>query len=434
MLLQTTVKPSRASVARALRKLPVVLVALASLVAVSACGGGTDGAGDGGGRAAMAAKKTAVAKNAAVRSGAPGQRAGAAGGNEESRRRSMPAAAVATATARRGDIASFYTATATLQAQKQAQIIARAAGVVSRVEAEEGDEVDEGQELLRIENDEYLYRLREAEANTAKLKARYDRLENMVKQHLVSVEEFETARSELASAQAQEDLARLNLSYTKVTAPFAGVVTERRIDLGQNVNPGDPLYTVADFHPLRAWIHVPAREFRRLSTGQPVTLVLDSNGIRLQGRITLISPVIDAASGTIKVTVEIDDFPPDVRPGDFAQVRVETQRRQGRILVPRAAVISEKGEDVVVLDVDGHAEMRRVETGFSNEDSIEILDGVEEGEQVVVKGQGKLREGQPLIVVEIDGRPVDRGEDASSGRPADGPPAAGGRGRAKGSH
>jgi len=319
----------------------------------------------------------------------------------------MPPVAVAVATAHRGDIASFYTATATLEAEKQAEILARVQGVVAKVEAEEGDRVSAGQELMRIGNEEYLYRLREAEANRAKLKAKYDRLANMVEQHLVSVEEFETARSELESAQAQEDLARLTFSYTTVTAPFAGTVVRRNIDLGQNVSPGDPLYTVADFHPLRARIHVPAREFRQLEKDQPVELILDSSGVHLQGRITLISPVIDATSGTIKVTVEIDEFPDGVRPGDFAQVKVQTQKREGRVLVPREAVVREKGEDVVYVAQDGRASMRVVEVGFRDDQSAEILSGVEEGEQVVVKGQGKLRRGQPVIVVEIDGEPAE---------------------------
>ncbi|HKI83703.1 MAG TPA: hypothetical protein VKA63_05135, partial [Candidatus Krumholzibacteria bacterium] len=116
-----------------------------------------------------------------------------------------------------------------------------------------------------------------------------------------------------------------------------------------------------------------------------------------------ISPVIDATTGTIKVTIEIDKFPPQVRPGDFAQVKVQTQRREGNVLVARAAVVNEKGEDVVYVAVDSLAERRVVEVGFEDDDSAEILSGVQDGEKVVVKGQGNLKPAQPLHIIEDDG-------------------------------
>ena len=94
-------------------------------------------------------------------------------------------------------------------------------------------------------------------------------------------------------AEADEGLARLALSYTTVTAPFGGQVTNRLVDVGQNLSVGTPLFVMADFEPLLARVHVPSREFNRLRQDQSVDLVLDSNGLRLDGRITLISPVID---------------------------------------------------------------------------------------------------------------------------------------------
>jgi RND family efflux transporter MFP subunit len=358
------------------RPLKLSLLLLATVALLSSCQRGKQAAESSHEKGAMAAKQ-----------GAP----------------KAPPANVAVESAHRGSIASYYSSTATLQAQKQAQILARVQGVVKTLNCEEGDKVAADQVLLQLDNNEYLYRLREAEANRAKLESNFDRLKNMVDQHLVSVEEFETAKSDLASARAQEDLARLNVSYTKVTAPFAGSVTQRFIELGQTVSVGTPLFALADFHPLLAKVHVPAREFRNLSVDQPVDLSLDSDDLTLEGHITLISPVIDATTGTIKVTIEIDKFPPNVRPGDFAQVKVRTQRREGNVLVARGAVVSERGEEVVYVAVDSTAERRVVEVGFRDDDNAEILSGVEDGEKVVIKGQGNLKQGQTLHVVEDDG-------------------------------
>jgi membrane fusion protein (multidrug efflux system) len=303
-----------------------------------------------------------------------------------------------------GPIASYYRATASLEAEKLATVLARAEGVVERIVAEEGDRVQEGGALLHIRNDEYRLRLEQAEASTAQLRAAYERLEEMRKEQLATDAEYESARADLANAEAEEGLARLNLSYTTVTAPFTGVVTQRLIDPGENVSIGTEVFTLADVTPLLARVHVPSREFRQLQVDQQVQLRLDSTGTELDGRIKLVSPVIDPMSGTIKVTVEVQDYPEDTRPGDFAEVRIVTESRPEALLVPRTAVITEKGETVVfVVAGDGEqtmAERRLVELGFTDPDHAEILSGVSEGERVVTKGQRSLKHGQQVRVLE----------------------------------
>jgi membrane fusion protein (multidrug efflux system) len=301
--------------------------------------------------------------------------------------------------ARRGPIVATYAATATLEAEKQAEVLARVGGVVRRIVREEGDRVESGGVLLEIENDEYRLRLAQATANRENLQAKFERLEPMARGNLVSQEEFDLTKSQLATAKAEEELAQLNLSYTQVASPFAGRVVQRLVDPGQNVQAGTPLFRVADFDPLLARIHVPSKEFRRLQADQPVDLVLDSTGARMQGRITLVSPTIDPQTGTIKITVEIPAYPAGTRPGDFAQVHVITEQRQSALLVPREAVLSEKGEDILYVADAGVAERRVVSVGFTDATSAEILTGVAEGESVVIKGQRSLQDGASLLVL-----------------------------------
>jgi membrane fusion protein (multidrug efflux system) len=185
-----------------------------------------------------------------------------------------------------------------------------------------------------------------------------------------------------------------------VTAPFSGRLTRRLVDVGQTVSVGTPLFAIADFEPMLARVHVPAKEFRKLQTDQPVELRLDTGDTRLQGRIKLISPVIDPQSGTIKVTVEIPDPPAHVRPGDFAQVSIVTERHDAALLVPRIAVFSEKGEDVIFVAADSTAERRVVTLGFSDNDHAEITSGLAAGERVVVKGQRSLKHGSPIKILD----------------------------------
>lgn len=313
---------------------------------------------------------------------------------------------VAIAPATQGEIASYYTATATLAPQKEAQILARVSGVVEKRLCEEGDEVKQGQELLLINNDEYQYRLKQAEAARADLDSKMERMKKMHDQDLVSAEEYEQMVNDLAAAKAAEGLARLNLSYTRVTAPFSGRIVTRSVDVGQTVNQGTPLFTISDFTPLLARVHVPAKEFNKLEPNQPVDLTVESSGVKLHGKIELVSPTVDPSSGTIKVTIEIPSYPQGVRPGDFAQVRIVTERREHRTLIPKIAVINDRGEQVVYVSADSTAERRVVEVGFQDDENAEITDGVKPGERVIVKGQRTLKNGALIKVVDAESTEV----------------------------
>ncbi len=312
----------------------------------------------------------------------------------------MPEAPVSVEAASRGDLASYYSANATLEPDKVAQVLARISGVVLQVKAEEGDFVRQGDLLLAIEEDEYRHRLTQAEVEAENQRSRFERAEKMFAQNLVSAEEYDSARNDLRTAEAALELSAYELSLARVTAPFTGRVTIRSVDLGQSVSNGTALFTLVDMRRLLARVQVPAREFRAISVDQPVVLTVDSSGDRLQGIIDLVSPVIDATSGTIKVTVAIRDFPATTRPGDFAQVAIETDRHLDTLLVPRIAVVSEKGEQVVFVAEDGKAVRRLVTVGFQDDHHAEILDGLAEGEPVVIQGQRSLKDGQPLNILE----------------------------------
>lgn len=322
--------------------------------------------------------------------------------------------AVAVQPAQLGSIATYARATASLEPDKQADVLARVPGVVLEILAEEGDLVERGQTLLRIEDDEYRHRVTLAEVEVLNTQRRFERVEQMFDQGLMAAEELDTARRDLQAAQASLELAELELSYTQVAAPFTGRVVTRFVDIGRTVANGTQLFSLVDTGRLLARVHIPAREFRNIRTEQPVVLEVPSTGDELIGRIDLVSPVVDMDSGTIKVTIEVRDYPPTTRPGDFVEVSIVTDRHQDTLLVPRLAVVTERGQRHVFVVEDDTAQRREVQVGFEDDDNAEILVGVEPGEEVVIQGQRALRDQQPVRILEPMDLEAPAGGDASA--------------------
>ncbi len=339
----------------------------------------------------------------AAKSGRPGGRR--PGGQQSAEggpggRPPLPTAAVSVEQVQRGDISTYYSATASLDPNKEADVLARVNGIIQSLAAEEGDRVAEGQVLIKIDDAEYRHRVTQAEVELHQQRLQLERSEKMLAQGLVSAEDADAARSQMKAAEASWQLATLELSYTRVQSPFSGRVIARSVDQGRTVSNGTVLFTLADLSRLLARVHVPAREFRNIQTDQPVQLVVDSTGDRLDGHILLVSPVVDSTSGTIKVTVEITDFPSSTRPGDFAEVSIVTDRHDDVIVVPRIAVLRDHEERVVYI-IDGDKAVRRVvEIGFEDDRFTEIIAGLGEGERVVVQGQRSLADGQKVSILD----------------------------------
>ena len=307
---------------------------------------------------------------------------------------------VAVAPAALGEIATYYRATASLDPDKQADILARVSGVLENIVAEEGDHVTRGEILLHIVDDEYRHRTTMARVDLEKQQARLNRAQKIFAQGLSSAEDFDSIRADTASAEATLELAELELSYTEVRAPFAGEVVRRFVDQGQTVSNGTALYSLADMDRLLARVFIPAKEFRSIRPDQPVRLLVSSTGDQLEGRIDLVNPLVDPASGTIKVTVEVRDYPSTTRPGDFVEVSIVTDRHEGSLLVPRVAVVTEQGQRSIYVVDGATAHQRPVTVGFEDDTHAEILSGLEPGDLVVVQGQRTLRDGQPVSVLE----------------------------------
>ncbi len=299
-----------------------------------------------------------------------------------------------------GSASSTYGTTAVLEAENHADIRARTTGIVRELLREEGDYVRTGETILALEDDEAQLRVRQAEANFEKAKSEHARGASMRDGGMLSDQEFETLVNNLHLRESELDLARLQLSYTRIESPFTGRLVRRHVDLGVNVAPGTALAEVMDVDPLLALVHVPANRMGFVAVGQNVNLRLESSATDLQGVVRLVSPIVDPQTGTVKVTVEIRKYPAGTRPGDFAQVRIVTARHENATLVPSRALFEEQGQNILFVVDEGKAVRRAVKTGFVDGENTEILEGIAANDLVVVKGQRDLRDGLPVEILE----------------------------------
>jgi membrane fusion protein (multidrug efflux system) len=178
-------------------------------------------------------------------------------------------------------------------------------------------------------------------------------------------------------------------------------VSRRHVKAGNMVRTNDPAFEVTNLDPLRAVLHVPERELAKLDVGQPATIQFDAlPGQTFTGRVALISPVVDASTGTFRVTVEVRDKSRTIKPGMFGRVHIQYDQHEDAILIPKTALIEEDDAVRVFVVSDSLALQRTVKTGYSARERVEILEGLSDGEHVVLSGQTALRDSARVEVVQ----------------------------------
>lgn len=312
-----------------------------------------------------------------------------------------------------GDVIAEYSGTASLEADQEAEVVAKVGGEVIALEVEEGDMVKAGQVLARLDGDRLRLELERSRANLRKLEQEYQRNVDLYEKGLVSSGAYEGMKYDLEALRSAYRLAQLELGYTVIRAPISGVIAERQIKLGNTITANMPVFRITDLDPLLAYLHVPERDFQKLNAGQNAKVQLDAlPGKTFVATVARVSPVIDAGSGTFKVTVEVSDESGQLKPGMFGRFSVEYDRHENTIMVPRAAMLRDDNQASVFVIKDGVAERRAVQTGYSNGSRLEILDGLQAGEEIVIVGQAGLSDGNPVRVVN---RPADDLESSESG-------------------
>ena len=314
----------------------------------------------------------------------------------------LPAAPVELVQARFGSITTFLETTTTLEARSSATLVAAAPGQLRELAAEEGDWVRKGGLLARIDDTAARLAVERAEIAAHLAEREAERGRQLREQGFLSDKETDDLEWRRRTAAVALHEAQYDLTQTRLTAPFAGRVTARMVNLGETVTPGRDCFRVEEFNPLLARLYFPERELARVRPGQGAVLTLDAlPGQAFEARVSLVNPVVDRANGTFKVTLEVSDPRGLLRPGSFARVQLRTGSHANVIVIPQRAMVSEDGESFVFVARGDTVVRVPVRVGAVSGDTAQVLAGLAAGDRVVTVGQGGLKQGARIKPVRL---------------------------------
>ena len=330
--------------------------------------------------------------------------------------------------AKRGDVAAYLTVVGNLIGLQTVDVAPRTAGRLLSVSVQLGDAVRRGQVIAKVEDREIIeqvnqaqasmevskatIRQREADLNVAKLN--FDRSKNLFERQLLAKQALDDAESRYLAAVAQVDLAKaqqtqndarlqelkFNLNNTIITSPVDGFVGKRNVDQGAMVNTNTAIVSVVDISRLKLIVNVVEKDVRMVTAGDVGVVEVDAYpGEKFNGRIARVAPVLDPATRTAPIEIEIPNSDNRLKPGMYARISLTVEERKNAIVAPKTAVIDfENKRGVWQPNAENRAQFVPVTLGIEGPETIEILSGLSEGDRFVTTGAGAVRNNDVLII------------------------------------
>lgn len=308
---------------------------------------------------------------------------------------------------KKGNLNNYLVLNGTVEPERQVKVYCRLSAFVEKKLHEEGDYVKKGDILckldeteIRISYQQAKIQLEQSELVFKSEERTFNRNKNLSKNSLISEEElqaaeaaFEKARLDFENKKEDFKNLKMQLGYTSVKSPVDGYITERLVEIGDRVNSNQHVFTVEDFNPFLVKVYVPSSDAIGLKEGMKVDIISEIISDKVfTGKIKIINPRIDINSGTVKVTLEVKDDTHSLKPGMFVETRIIKGKKENVIVVPKKCISFQSGKTYVYVNNNGIAEKRELITGMNEEDNVEVLEGLKEGESLVIVGVESLKD------------------------------------------
>jgi RND family efflux transporter MFP subunit len=326
----------------------------------------------------------------------------------------------------RGPIRESVRYYGSVEAYESVTILPKVTGILETIAFDVGDRVSKGDLIATIDDAEFLQRLEQAKANLKLAEARLERSrinlasaerefarsEALVTEGLVPEQQLDLARVERDAARADVDLAeaevvraraaldeaQINYDNTRIVAALSGYVDKRRVDPGTLVSPSTPLCTIVTIDPAKVVLNVPESDISLLQIGRPAVVKVSGAASKHEGRIERVAPTVDAATRTTMAEIIVPNAVGALRPGMYADVVLVAREKSDALIVPEDALVRGNGQTSVLRVVDGTARASRVRLGIIGDGRAEVLEGIEEGDVIIVKGQYLVDDGDRVRI------------------------------------
>ncbi len=308
---------------------------------------------------------------------------------------------------KRGEITRFVTLPGTVKANQQATLYAKVPGYLKSLVVDKGDMVKEDQALGEIEVPELVSDLAKYDAELKVAEIENQRVTNASKKapDLVTAQMLSEAEGKRKVAQARLDQATTLLKYSRIAAPFSGVITQRFVDPGAFIAvptggagaSAAAIVTIADFQTVRVQVAMPEVEASLVVKGEPVKFSVEGlPGKNFEAKVSRFSYALDEATRTMLVEADVPNAELTLRPGMYAIAKVGVETKSDALLVPAEAIVMEKTNAFVFVFADGKAKKTAVKLGFADGTKTEIASGVTEKDRVLLVGKSTLNDGQAV--------------------------------------
>jgi membrane fusion protein (multidrug efflux system) len=293
----------------------------------------------------------------------------------------------------------------TLFGNEEVTLSSQVEGQIEALGVDLGDHVTQGQVLARVDDTSARAQLREVEARLAKARADEARGRELMKNSVISPQEYEQMETNVAVAEAQRDGMNVQLEHKQVRSPLTGAVVKRLVSAGEYVRPGTPLFDLVADDPLKLRGDVPERFADEIAVGQPVQIKVDAYPDTVfEGRLLRVSPAANAENRSISVEAAVPNADHRLKPGFFAAANIVTRADDEALVVPETAVVTFAGVTKLFVVRDGIAYERHVRVGTRDDQGlVEVIEGLHADEVVATSGLAKLENGMAVAVRKGDG-------------------------------